>query len=114
SDHCHSHHLDPQHGGVPGFRRALWIALLVNGAMFAIEIAGGLQSGSVALLADAIDFGGDAANYAVSLAVLSMGLAWRARVAWGKGLVMALFGVFILGRTAWSMAFGEAPEALTM
>ncbi len=111
--HCHSHDHD-QHNGGPGFRRALWIALLVNGAMFAIEIAGGLQSGSVALLADAIDFGGDAANYAISLAVLSMGLAWRARVAWAKGLVMTIFGVFIIGRAGWSMAYGVAPEALTM
>jgi len=110
--HCHSHDM-PAHGG-PGFRRALWIALLVNGAMFGLEIVAGIGSGSVSLLADAIDFGGDAANYAITLAVLSMGLAWRARVAWGKGLFMAGFGLFIVGRAVWAASHGEAPEALTM
>ncbi len=111
--HCHSHD-DPGTAGGAGFRRALWIALVVNAAMFAIEIGAGLGSGSVALLADAIDFGGDSANYAISLAVLSMGLAWRARVAWGKGLVMAAFGTFIVARAAWAALYGEAPEALAM
>ncbi|MES1163541.1 MAG: cation transporter, partial [Rhizobacter sp.] len=63
----------------PAYRRVLWIALLLNAAMFVVEIAGSLQSGSVSLLADAIDFFGDAANYGLSLAVLSMALAWRAK-----------------------------------
>ena len=79
----------------PRFRRALWIALVVNAAMFAVEIAGGLHANSVALLADAVDFAGDAANYGLSLAVLSMGLAWRARAAWVKGFTMTAFGLFV-------------------
>ena len=49
--------------------------------MFVVEIGAGFSSGSTSLLADSIDFFGDAANYAVSLAVLSMALAWRARAA---------------------------------
>jgi Co/Zn/Cd efflux system component len=113
AQHCHTHDM-PSGGGGAGFRRALWIALIANGAMFALEVAAGIGSGSVALLADAIDFGGDAANYAVSLAVLAMGLAWRARVAWVKGLFMAGFGVFIIGRAAWAALYGDAPEAVTM
>lgn len=63
----------------PRYRKILWVALLVNLVMFGIEVGVGLRSGSVALLADAIDFFGDAANYGVTLAVLSMGLVWRAR-----------------------------------
>ena len=31
----------------------MWIALLVNALMFGVEIAAGLRSGSVSLLADA-------------------------------------------------------------
>lgn len=46
----------------PHGHRALWIALDVNAAMFAIEIAAGLMGGSRALQADALDFLGDAAN----------------------------------------------------
>ena len=95
-------------------RKALWIALIVNAAMFAVEIGGGLLSGSVALLADAVDFAGDAANYAISLAVLSMAPAWRSRAALLKGASMAAFGVFVLGRTAWAAYAGTPPEPLTM
>ena len=46
----------------PGYRRALWFALVVNGVMFAVEIGAGLRADSVSLLADSMDFLGDAAN----------------------------------------------------
>lgn len=98
----------------PRFRQALWIALVINGVMFGVEILGGLHAGSVSLLADAIDFAGDAANYGLSLAVLSMGLAWRSRAALVKGLSMTAFGVFVIGKTAWSAFAGVPPAPLTM
>lgn len=98
----------------PRFRRALWLALLVNAAMFAVEIVAGARSGSVSLLADAVDFAGDAANYAISLAVLALGLVWRARAALLKGASMAAFSLFVLGRALWSALVGEPPEPLTM
>ena len=98
----------------PGYRRALWIALVVNLAMFAAEIAAGLQAGSVSLLADAIDFFGDAANYGLSLAVLSLATAWRARAALVKAASMFGFGVFVLARAGWSASQGITPEPLVM
>ena len=98
----------------PAYRKVLWIALLLNAAMFAIEIAGSLQSGSVSLLADAIDFFGDAANYGLSLAVLSMALTWRAKASLLKAASMAGFGLFVLARATWSFINGAPPEALTM
>jgi cation diffusion facilitator family transporter len=125
-DHCtvsvhHDHHHHPHHhheidldGAPPGLRRVLWIALAVNAAMFFVEIGAGVAAGSVSLLADAIDFFGDAANYAVSLFVLSMALAWRARAAMLKAASMLLFGAAVLGRALWSAASGEAPEPVTM
>jgi cation diffusion facilitator family transporter len=96
------------------YRRVLWVALVINLLMFVIEIAGGLRSGSVSLLADAVDFAGDAANYGISLVVLGMGLVWRARAALLKGVSMAAFGLFVVGRTGWVALTGVAPEALTM
>ena len=69
----------------PRYRKVLWAALLMNAVMFAVEIVGGTKSGSMSLFADAVDFAGDASNYAISLAVLSMGLAWRSRAALVKG-----------------------------
>jgi Co/Zn/Cd efflux system component len=88
--------------------------LVVNALMFAVEIGAGLQAGSVSLLADAVDFFGDAANYGISLLVLGMALTWRARAALFKGLTMGAFGVFVLGRAAWSVAMGVVPEPVTM
>lgn len=82
--------------------------------MFVVEVAGGAVAASASLLADALDFMGDAANYALSLAALSMGLAWRARTAFAKGVAMAAFGVFVIGNAAWSMVEGTVPEPLTM
>ena len=99
---------------LPRYRRVLWIALAVNAVMFFVELAAGYRSGSLSLLADAIDFAGDAANYAVSLAVLSAALTWRARTALLKSFCMMGFGVFVLGRALWSMFYGVAPDAATM
>ncbi len=98
----------------PGYRRALWIALAVNGAMFLLEIGAGMASGSVSLLADAVDFLGDAGNYLLSLMALSMGLAARARVAQFKAVTMLLFGIAVLARSVWAAAAGATPEAITM
>ncbi|MEO8023051.1 cation transporter [Polaromonas sp.] len=114
SAHCCDHDATAAQANSPRYRKILWFALAVNLAMFAIEIAAGFRSGSVSLLADAIDFFGDAANYGVSLAVLSLGLAWRARAALLKAASMLVFGVFVLGRAGWVATQGGAPEALTM
>lgn len=98
----------------PGFRKALWIALWVNLTMFLLEGYASLQSGSVSLLADAIDFFGDSANYLLSLSVLSMGMVWRGRAAMVKGITMTVFGFAVLGRAFWVMQNDITPEPLTM
>ncbi len=98
----------------PRFRKALWIALWVNALMFVVEIGAGMTSGSVSLLADAVDFAGDAANYGISLFVLSMGLVWRSRAAFVKGVTMAAFGVFVICKTAWDAIHGVPPEPWVM
>ena len=78
----------------PKWRRALWIALAINGGMFVIEIVAGITGGSKALQADALDFFGDTANYAISLGVAGMAIAWRARAAMLKGATLALLGIY--------------------
>ncbi|WP_372988356.1 cation transporter [Marinobacter sp.] len=98
----------------PGFRKALWIALWVNLAMFLVEGIASIQSGSVSLMADAIDFFGDSANYILSLSVLSMGMLWRGRAAMIKGLTMATFGLAVWARAIWVAQSGITPEPLTM
>ena len=96
------------------YRRVLWIALVLNALMFCVEIVASHRAQSASLLADAIDFLGDAGNYAVSLFALSMGALWRARTALLKGLTMATFGLVVIGRAAWG-AFGDfTPHPTTM
>lgn len=110
---CHNDAVSEQ--AIPlRYRRALWIALGVNLGMFLVEMLGGWGTGSAALLADAVDFFGDAANYALSLSVLSLGLAWRARTALLKGLSMGAYGLYVLAQAAWNGWHGVLPEASTM
>ncbi len=98
----------------PRWRAALWAALVVNAAMFAIELYAGAAADSHALRADALDFFGDAANYAISLLVAGMALAWRARAAILKAVTLALLGFFVLGSTASAALLGSTPEPQTM
>nr|ACY24726.1 Co/Zn/Cd efflux system component [uncultured organism] len=82
--------------------------------MFAIEIIFSLQSKSVSLLADSIDFLGDAANYGISLWVLALGVRTRAKAALFKAASMALFGVGVLVHAIWNAITGVLPDAQTM
>jgi Co/Zn/Cd efflux system component len=98
----------------PGWRRALWAALIVNAGFFLVEILAGAAAGSAALQADALDFLGDAANYAISLGVAGMALAWRARAAVAKGGTMLAFAIWVLAGTAWRAYCGTVPQADVM
>jgi Co/Zn/Cd efflux system component len=98
----------------PVYRRILWIALVVNALMFGVELVGGWAAGSVSLLADAVDFFGDAANYGISLFVLGMAPVWRSRTALVKGATMGVYGVFVIGTALWHLAAGRVPQAQTM
>jgi len=96
------------------WRRVLWIALAINAGMFAVEIVAGVAAHSAALKADALDFLGDAANYAISLGVAGMALRWRARAALLKGASLFLLGLWVLGSTVWMALAGTLPQAETM
>lgn len=96
------------------YRRVLWAVFAINAAMFAIEIGAGLTAGSASLQADALDFLGDAANYAISLFVVGMGLRHRATAALVKGATMGVFGIWVIGITAWHAWHGTLPQAFTM
>jgi len=96
------------------YRRVLWIALIVNAGMFGVELVGGWTAGSVSLLADAVDFFGDAANYGISLFVLGLAPVWRSRTALVKGATMGAYGAFVIGSALWHLASGTVPAAHTM
>ena len=112
---CHDCHdvSDPQRGN-PAYRRVLWSVLAINAVMFAVEIGAGLAAGSASLQADALDFLGDASNYAISLSVVGMALRYRAMAALAKGSTMVLFGLWVFGITGWHAWHGTLPQAVTM
>ena len=117
SAHCcgHGPSQGHDHGAAsPTYRRILWLALVVNLAMFAVEIGAGLAAQSASLLADSLDFLGDAANYAVALFVLGMALQWRARAALLKAASMGVFGLWVAGTTIQHALAGTVPEAPVM
>ena len=105
SGSCH-HHDAPT---TARLRHILIIVLIVNAAMFGVEITAGLAAKSVSLQADALDFLGDAATYAITLFVLTMSLRWRAGAALLKGISMGLFGIFVLAMAAWQAINGTLP-----
>ena len=96
------------------YPRVLWIALVANAAMFLVEVVAAAWSGSSALAADAADFLGDSANYALSLGAIALGGAWISRVALLKGIAMSAYGVAVLAYAAWRAWLGVAPEPITM
>src|SRR6202048_2397739 len=95
--HCCEHHHAHGPGGDPvrrtAYRRVLWAVFAINAVMFAVEIGAGLAAGSASLQADALDFLGDAGNYAISLFVVGMALRYRASAALAKAATMGTFGL---------------------
>src|SRR5258708_5762894 len=106
---CCDHDCQPAEAG-GRYRRILWVALGLNAAMFLVEIVASVIAGSVSLRADALDFLGDAANYAVALAVVGLALHWRARAALLKGSVMGMFGLWVAGSTIYSRCHRDCAE----
>src|SRR5436309_9708487 len=96
------------------YRRVLWAVLATNAAMFAVEVITGLAAGSAALQADALDFLGDAANYAISLLVVGMALRYQALAALAKGATMGAFGLWVIATVVWHTLHGTLPSAFTM
>lgn len=112
--HCCNHFEDGQSHRSAGYRKLLWIASAINFLMFAVEVLSGFRGGSVSLLADSLDFLGDAANYGISLFVLSMSVAVRAHASRLKAASMLGFGIWVLGMACWHFHTGQLPSVPTM
>jgi Co/Zn/Cd efflux system component len=64
--------------------------------------------------ADALDFLGDTATYAITLLVIGMALMWRARAALFKGLSLGAMGLWVLSSTAYQIMILGLPQAEVM
>ena len=94
--------------------RVLRIVLAINVIMFVVVFAGGIFADSTALMADSLDMLGDATVYAFSLFVLNRSAAWRTGVVRLKGIVMAAFGLGVIGQVIANAVLGSVPVAKTM
>ena len=87
----------------------LKIVLAINAVMFVVELTAGLIGHSISLVADSLDMLGDALVYGFSLYVVARGAAMKARAALFKGIIMAGFGLFVLGQVIYRIAVPQLP-----
>lgn len=101
-------------GASKAFKRTLMAVIAINGTMFFAEVAAGIAAGSQALMADALDFLGDTATYGISLAVIGMPLAVRAKAALVKGYSLAIIGLWVFSSTLYHVLVTNEPRAEVM
>ncbi len=111
--HGHSH-VEAFDGMSPGYARALWAVIVINGVMFGVEVWAGALAGSQALWADALDFLADTLTYALSFAVIGRPVRVRSMAALAKGASLAVMGAWVLGSTIWAMFSPHLPQAEIM
>lgn len=96
------------------YRVVLWVCLIANSVMFFVQTVGSYQALSVSLLANALDFLSDAANYGISLFVLGKSLRAKANASLVKGASLGLVGLWVAFETLQHALQPELPKPLTM
>ena len=89
--------------------KTLKTVLAINLVMFVVELTVGLLAGSVSLLADSLDMLGDTLVYGFSLYVVARGARMKAAAAIFKGMIMAVFGLFVLGEVVYKILVPHLP-----
>lgn len=95
-------------------RRVLIAVLVINAAMFLVEMGAGIVAHSTSLMADSVDMFGDATVYVLSLYALERGLRWRAGAALAKSAIIFAFGLVVLVDVGRRLVAGGAPDAETI
>jgi Co/Zn/Cd efflux system component len=101
-------------GASRAYLRVLWAVIAINASMFVVEMASGIAAGSMALQADALDFLGDTATYAISLYVIGRPVGVRASAALLKGVSLGALGLWVLGATIYRVFVLGVPDGLVM
>lgn len=100
--------------GRGGRRRVLLVVLAINVVMFGVEFGAGVIARSTALMADSVDMLGDALVYILSLYALARSQRWKAGAAVAKGIVILLFGAWILVELVQKLVAGVTPTSSLM
>jgi len=111
NDSCGSSKETPVDGK---YKKILWICLIANAAMFAVQTVGSYEALSVSLLANALDFLSDAANYGISLFVLGKSLRAKAKASFLKGASLGMVGLWVAFETLQHALQPELPKPTIM
>lgn len=95
-------------------RRALRLALILNGAMFVIETITGLHAESTSLLADGLDMLTDASVYAVALLAITRSAAFKKNAASWSGILLLVVGGGVVLETVRRAVTGAEPAGVWM
>jgi cation diffusion facilitator family transporter len=95
-------------------RRTLWIALVLNAVMFAVEGTAGLLASSAGLIADGLDMLADASAYAVTLAAVGRSARFKANAATMSGALLLVLGFGLLVDVIRRVIAGAPPEGIVM
>ncbi len=96
------------------YKRRLWLVIVINAAMFVVEMGAGAFAGSQALQADALDFLADSLTYGISLMVIGYAVPVRAWAAFAKGVSLTVMGVWVFGATLYHVFVLGVPRAEVM
>jgi Co/Zn/Cd efflux system component len=91
----------------------IWL-LVLNGAMFFVEIIAGWLAQSAGLIADALDMFADAAVYGVALYAVGKAATYKLSAARLAGVVELFLAAGALWRSGYQIYIGAEPEAHTM
>lgn len=91
-------------------KRSLQYVFWIHFFMFFLVFFAAMTSGSTALLADSLDFIGDAASYLLSIYVMTRGPVVRAFASMGKALVMISFCIPMLVHALSNLSSSTPPN----
>lgn len=108
------HHHGTFEGLSADYKRRLWAVIIINAAMFVVEMTAGHMARSQALQADALDFFADSVTYGISMAVIGTSLKTRTMAAAAKGISLFGMGLWVFGSTLYRVFYTGMPEAPIM
>lgn len=101
-------------GTIHNYKSSLFKVFIIHIIMFLIEFTAAVLAKSTSVLADSLDFIGDAANYAVSFYVISFGVLFRAYVSIAKAITMLTLGVPVIAYAITRLTEGTVPNSEIM
>ncbi len=95
-------------------RRTLWVVLVINAAMFVLELAVGLRAGSTGLIADSLDMLADAGVYGLSLGAVGRNMTQQRRTAVLSGRLQIILAIWVLLDVLRRTVLGSEPISALM